>query len=399
MNGFMSPRLRRAGSVTARSLPALALALAGWLSGAAMPALLAQESEAPMAPPALPSEEPAELFAIEEVPPAKPVVARPAARAPSRTLTKGLNSKRAVRPTPIAQRPAPADSVWAEPIEEDLKAPARPIRQVQALVPNEGLDVAPIEGTEPLSPLGEAAPFEPGQTPALEDAPLGEVAPLEEPGIEVAPDELAPLMEEPETEPAPLRTRVGQPQRMPTNTNFNRTAAAEMVPYNEKGTAPPAGGFGAQDQSHTVAAGESYWTISKKHYRLGRYSAALAEYNKGRIPQPDKIKPGMKVIIPPVETLEKRYEQLIFGASATVSKEEAAAPVKSGFFVDANGEPMYRVGEGDTLSTIAQDHLGRSSRWTQIVQLNPVALKNPDAMKLGMVLRLPANASEAISNK
>lgn len=398
MNGFMSPRPLRVGSVSARSLPALALALAlaGWLSGATVPALFAQESEAPKAPPSLPSEEPTELFAIEEVPPAKPVVARPVKPFVKKTGAAGV---RAARPLPVPRRPVPADSVWAEPIEEDLEAPARPIRQVQALVPQEGLDVAPIEGTEPLAPLGEAVPFEPGQTPASEEAPLIEEAPREDPGSEVTPDELAPMMEETEAEPAPLRTRVGQPHRMPASTNLHRTAAAELVPYNEREAAPPAGGYGALDQSHTVAAGESFWTIAKKHYRLGRYSAALAEYNKGRIPQPDKIKPGMKVIIPPVETLEKKYEQLIFGASASVSKEEAAAPVKSGFFVDANGEPMYRVGEGDTLSTIAQDHLGRSSRWTQIVQLNPVALKNPDEMKLGMVLRLPANASEAISSR
>ncbi len=396
MNGFMSPRHRRAGSVSARSLPALALALAGWLSVAATPTLYAQESEAPMAPPALPSEAPADLFSVEEVPPMKPVVARPAKPLVKKTGATGL---RTARLRPVTRRPAAADSVWAEPIEEDLDTPARPIRQVQALVPNEGLDVAPIEGTEPLAPLGAAVPFEPGQTPALEEAPLIEEAPLAEPGFEVTPDEQAPLMEEPETEPAPLNTRIGQPQRMPTNANLNRTAAAELVPYNERAAAPPVDGYGAQDQIHIVAAGENFWTISKKHYRLGRYSAALAEYNKSRIPKPDKINPGMKVIVPPVETLEQKYETLIFGTSATVSKEEAAAPVKSGFFVDANGEPMYRVGEGDTLSTIAQDHLGRSSRYTQIIQLNPVALKNPDAVKLGMVLRLPANASEAISGQ
>ena len=54
---------------------------------------------------------------------------------------------------------------------------------------------------------------------------------------------------------------------------------------------------------------------------------------------------------------------------------------------------MYRVGEGDTLGTIAQDHLGRSSRWPRIVELNRESLKDPDDMKLGMILRLPEDAS------
>ena len=402
MNGFMFPRTHRAGSVSARSF--LALALAGWFG---LNTVSAQEAEAPAAPPALLSEDtPTELLVIEEAPPAKPVTARPAGRALMRTFTKGPNSKRNPRPLPTTRRPEAPASVWAEPEEAELEAPAaRPIRQVQALVPNEGLAVDPIEGTEPLAPLSEAAPFEPGQSSTLEEAPL-----LEEPGqqqssLEVAPDELvpldepAPLMEEPDAEPAPFQNRVSQPQRVPAQSQVRRTAAAELAPYNERGANPPATEFGPQDVVHAVAAGESFWSISKKHYGLGRYSAALAEYNKSRIPKPDKIKPGMKVIVPPLETLEQRYERMIFGASASISKEEAAAPVKSGFFIDAEGQPMYRVGDGDTLSTIAQDHLGRSSRWPRIVELNRESLSDPDDMKLGMILRLPADASEAIQAK
>ena len=383
MNGFMSPRCPRARSVSARSV--LALALTGWLG---FSTASAQESEAPLAPPALLSEDaPVEPLIAEEAPPAKPVPVRPARPLTSKT-SKNPASLRTTRPRPVTILPAPPTSVWAEPEAAELEAPAPAIRQVQGLVPSEGLEeVAPIEGTEPLPPLDEAAPYEPGQTPALEAAPL-----LEEPAQ-------SPLLEEPAAEPAPLNDRVGQPQRIPANSRVQRTAAVESPPYNERGTNSRATEFGAKDAAHTVAAGESFWSISKKHYGLGRYSAALAEYNQSRIPQPDKIKPGMKVIVPPVETLEQKYERLIFGASASVSKDEAAAPVKSGFFIDAHGQPMYRVGEGDTLSTIAQDHLGRSSRWPRIVELNRESLPNPDAMKLGMILRLPADASEAVQAK
>ena len=389
MNGFMSPRTHRAGSVSARSF--LALALASWLG---LNTASAQEAEAPAAPPALLSEDaPTELLPIEEAPPAKSVVVRPVRPVASKT-GKSAASLRTARPLPVTRRPAPVASVWAEPEEADLEAPpARSIHQVQALVPNEGLEVDPIEGTEPLAPLDAAAPYEPGQAPELGEVPrLDEPAPGQ-PSLEVGPDEPAPLIQEQEAEPAPLNNRVGNPQRVPANSRVQRTAAVESAPYNEGEAGTPAGQFGAKDAVHTVAAGESFWSISKKHYGLGRYSAALAEYNKSRIPKPDKIKPGMKVIVPTVETLEQKYERLIFGASATLSKEEAAAPVKSGFFIDAAGQPMYRVGEGDTLSTIAQDHLGRSSRWPRIVELNRESLKDPDDMKLGMILRLPADAS------
>jgi nucleoid-associated protein YgaU len=389
MNGFKSPRRPRAGSVSARSLFALALA-----SGFGLNTISAQEAEAPAAPPALLSEDtPTELLVIEEAPPAQPVAVRPAKPIASQT-GKGPANLRTSRPLSAVRRPIPTASVWAEPEEAEPEAPpARPIRQVQALVPNDGLEVEPLESTEPLPPLEAAAPYEPGQVPELGEPPLLDASSLEEPGFEVSPNEPAPFLDEPDTEPAPLNNRVGNPQRVPANSRVQRTAAVESAPYNEDEVGTPAGQFSAQDAVHTVGAGESFWTISKKHYRLGRYSAALAEYNKSRIPKPDKIKPGMKVIVPPLETLEQRYERLIFGTSASVSKEEAAAPVKSGFFIDADGQPMYRVGEGDNLSTIAQDHLGRSSRWPRIVELNRESLKNPDDMKLGMVLRLPADAS------
>lgn len=55
---------------------------------------------------------------------------------------------------------------------------------------------------------------------------------------------------------------------------------------------------------------------------------------------------------------------------------------------------MYRVGPDDTLSGISQRHLGRSSRWTEIYQLNANLLPAADSLKIGMVLRLPHDASQ-----
>ena len=61
--------------------------------------------------------------------------------------------------------------------------------------------------------------------------------------------------------------------------------------------------------------------------------------------------------------------------------------------MDANGAPMYRVGADDTLGGIAQKHLGRFSRWVEIYQINQHRLKDPNALTLGDVLELPADAS------
>jgi nucleoid-associated protein YgaU len=54
---------------------------------------------------------------------------------------------------------------------------------------------------------------------------------------------------------------------------------------------------------------------------------------------------------------------------------------------------MFRVGDTDTLTTIAAEHLGRASRWQQIYRMNSDLLTEPEALRPGMELKLPADAS------
>jgi nucleoid-associated protein YgaU len=70
----------------------------------------------------------------------------------------------------------------------------------------------------------------------------------------------------------------------------------------------------------------------------------------------------------------------------------AAGP--AGYFLSPNGEPMYRVGPLDTLTSISKDLLGRSSRWDEIYNLNRDTLPNADSLKIGTLLRLPSDASQ-----
>lgn len=49
----------------------------------------------------------------------------------------------------------------------------------------------------------------------------------------------------------------------------------------------------------------------------------------------------------------------------------------------------YTVKPGDTLSKIAQEHLGKASAYMQIFELNKDQLSDPDKIKPGQVLRLP----------
>jgi nucleoid-associated protein YgaU len=54
------------------------------------------------------------------------------------------------------------------------------------------------------------------------------------------------------------------------------------------------------------------------------------------------------------------------------------------------GDTSYTVQEGDTLSAIAQQHYGKASRWHAIFEANRDQLDDPDLIRPGQVLKLPA---------
>lgn len=157
-------------------------------------------------------------------------------------------------------------------------------------------------------------------------------------------------------------------------------------------TSPAKGGVAkVLEEVHEVQPGENYWTISRQHFGTARYFAALAAYNQHRIPRPDRMKPGMFVLVPEAEVLEQRYPKMAGIIDMQPSPESLLKP---GYFIGEGNQPMYRIGKGDTLTDIAEQHLGRTARWTQIVGMNRDALKDGNTLKIGMVLRLPRDASQ-----
>ncbi len=167
-------------------------------------------------------------------------------------------------------------------------------------------------------------------------------------------------------------------------------------------------------ESYTVEPNDNFWKISKKEYGTARLFQALSRFNQQRIADPTQLRPGMVVAVPPREVLEQKYPDLIEhetaasggkpGAAANRLRplgEPAAVEVAGdeaesnadGYFLSDSGEPMYRVGHDDTLTSISKRHLGRSSRWNEIYEKNKELLKSPDALKIGTVIRLPTDAS------
>lgn len=193
-------------------------------------------------------------------------------------------------------------------------------------------------------------------------------------------------------EPAPARNHDREIDRMASRPHEHEFDHGRHTNHET----PQVGG-----PTYTVQPNDNFWTISRKRYGAGRFYMALAMHNQHNAPDPKNMRPGLVLQTPDAGFLEQRYGHVIPKAAppepfqpiqaSHVRRPREVEPV--GFFVSPEGFPMYRVGDRDTLTGIAKIHLGRSSRWVQIMELNRNVLRDGNALTIGTVLRLPADAS------
>lgn len=161
-----------------------------------------------------------------------------------------------------------------------------------------------------------------------------------------------------------------------------------LAAFNYQNTnVEPAPDDGSTFDSTKVLNGDNYSKISKRVYGTTRYFSALAVFNQHRIPEPKNMRPGMIVLTPPADVLETRYPQLFEDMKPKV-------PEPAEFMELEDGSPAYRVGERETLSKISERFLGRSSRWVEIYRMNQTIVQDPNRLKPGIILALPADATE-----
>ncbi|MGA9334349.1 MAG: LysM peptidoglycan-binding domain-containing protein [Rudaea sp.] len=60
----------------------------------------------------------------------------------------------------------------------------------------------------------------------------------------------------------------------------------------------------------------------------------------------------------------------------------------------ADQTQTYTVVSGDSLSKIAQKFYGHANRWREIFEANRDQISNPDLIKIGQVLKIPAAAGD-----
>ncbi|RME82220.1 MAG: LysM peptidoglycan-binding domain-containing protein [Planctomycetota bacterium] len=132
--------------------------------------------------------------------------------------------------------------------------------------------------------------------------------------------------------------------------------------------------------------GDSLWKLSKKYYGTGLKGDLIYKANKNKIRNKNILPVGKTLVIPNVayhkaSKIKEKKKILKDKREKTSSPKKVATKFKK--------FKLYKVQEDDSLSTISEDFYGTSRKWVYIWKANRRRLKNPNALVVGMVLRIP----------
>ena len=131
---------------------------------------------------------------------------------------------------------------------------------------------------------------------------------------------------------------------------------------------------------HHLADRETLSAVARRYYGTTQLVDALAEFNG--IADPDKVRAGHRLEIPPLDTLVSVTgdEELL----RIVPEEGPVSPRSTSRFRD------YEIQRGDILSKLAARFMGTGNRWKELYELNKDVIDDPDKLKEGTVIRVPA---------
>lgn len=147
---------------------------------------------------------------------------------------------------------------------------------------------------------------------------------------------------------------------------------------------------------HEVREGDSAYRLAQQTYNDGKLWEKIRDYpgNKGRIGENGAMREGATILLPPKDVLLGTAilaEERVGGPSTgLVDRSGAQAPATPAEPAKTDAKTTsYTVKSGDTLAEIARKKLGSVARVQDIIDLNRSTMPDPDALKVGMTLKLP----------
>jgi nucleoid-associated protein YgaU len=137
-------------------------------------------------------------------------------------------------------------------------------------------------------------------------------------------------------------------------------------------------------------AGDKIERLAERYLGSAKYADRLRMVNEGRnegnlMPGETFFVPTLESIAPPTPTIPQAKPAAPGVATPAAPGQPIEKPVAKGVTEDG----FYVVQKGDVLGTIAQKVYGSSKKWQKIFDANRDLLKDANALKVGMKLRIP----------
>ena len=171
---------------------------------------------------------------------------------------------------------------------------------------------------------------------------------------------------DPPADPGVRRVVMGEPVEDAADaTGTTRPAASNNVPYI----------------FHDVRPGETMTSIAQRYYGDATLVHALAAFNG--LDDPNSLRVNHRLRIPASGDLGEKPDSSNRANSTprNVSQTKPTQPQQV--------YTTYTVQRGDTLSELSLELLGTSRRWRELYELNKDAIRDPDNLLAGTVLKVP----------
>jgi LysM repeat protein len=136
----------------------------------------------------------------------------------------------------------------------------------------------------------------------------------------------------------------------------------------------------SQPIRHTVAKNESLYKVAEKYLGDGNRWREIAAANRGKVGADGGVRSGVTLVIPNATRAGSRNRTV-------TPKPQIRRPATS---PELSKRITYTVAKNDSLGEISERFLGTSRRMRDIIRANPGKIDDPNDIRVGMVLTIPA---------
>lgn len=195
------------------------------------------------------------------------------------------------------------------------------------------------------------------------------------------------------TNTPPTSPRVAEPAPR------KQDSIASLASVTQSPAAPPAdaardraGVLAPQFREVVVQPGQTLMSIARQVYGDSKKWEAISRANP-RL-DPLRVKPGMTIRVP-VDPKNIQGKEVGGAPSPNSTASASGAPSQQREAREASASPKeYVVQDGDTLGAIAKRTLGSSGEWQAILDANKSVISEPEDLRPGMRLKIPAKSGQ-----